>query len=95
MVVTATCGFQVVFSGAASLIESIARGDSDMAVVGLFFGLTFVGGGILSFITHHFIDKMDKAGINKVLMLVIAGLTGVSTLSMVVNIVLNYISFGS
>lgn len=26
---------------------------------------------------------------------VIAGLTGVSTLSMVVNIILNYISFGS
>ena len=66
-----------------------------MAVVGLFFGLTFVGGGILSFITHYFINKLDKAGINKVLMLVIAGLTGVSTLSMVVNIALNYISFGS
>ena len=77
------------------MIESIARGESNLKVVGLFFGLTFVGGGILSFITHYFIDKLDKAKINKVLMLVIAGLTGVSTLSMVVNIVLNYISFGS
>ena len=64
-------------------------------MVGLFFGLTFIGGGILSYITHHFIDKLDKNKINKVLMAVIAGLTGVSTLSMVVNIILNYISFGS
>ena len=64
-------------------------------MVGLFLVLTFVGGGILSYITHYFIDKLDKVKINKVLMLVIAGLTGVSTLSMVINIVLNYISFGA
>ena len=95
MVVSATCGFQVVFSGAASLCEALIKGDITIGVAGFFFLLTFIGGGGLSFITNYFIAKLDRKKINKILLIVIGSLTAVSTLSMVINIVISYLNFGS
>ena len=74
---------------------AITRGDLQLDEVGLFFALNFVGGGIVSFIVQHFLNKLNRKKLNKVVLLVIGLLTAVSTLSMVVNIAISYTSFGS
>lgn len=64
-------------------------------VVGFFFVITFVGGGILSYIVGYFIGKLNRTKVNKILMTIVGTLTGVSALSMVLNIVLGYVNFGA
>ena len=64
-------------------------------MVGFFFLITFIGGGILSYIAGYFIGKLNRTKVNKILMIIVGSLTGVSALSMVLNIVLGYINFGS
>ena len=66
-----------------------------MGEVGLFFVLTFVAGGSVSYIVQVLLERLDQKGKNKAVMLVIGILTAVSALSMVVNIGLSYASFGS
>lgn len=57
--------------------------------------ITLVVGGILSFIASYFLNKLNRAKINKVLLVIIGMITSVSAISMVVNIILGYINFGS
>jgi len=57
--------------------------------------VTFIGGGILSFIAGYFIGKLNRTKVNKILMIIVGSLTGVSALSMVLNIILGYVNFGS
>jgi predicted PurR-regulated permease PerM len=64
-------------------------------VVGFFFLITFVAGGILSYIAGYFINKLNRTKVNKILMIIVGSLTGVSALSMVLNIILGYINFGA
>ena len=64
-------------------------------MVWFFIVLTLVGGGILSFIASYFLNKLNRAKINKVLLIIVGLLTSVSALSMVVNIILGYINFGA
>ena len=64
-------------------------------MVWFFIVLTLVAGGILSFVASYFLNKLDRNKINKVLLIIIGLITSVSALSMVVNIVISYINFGS
>ena len=95
MVVSATVGFQVIFSAAASLIEAIIKKSIDLNDVWFFIVLTLVAGGILSWVASYFLNKLNRSKINKVLLVIIGMITSVSAVSMVVNIVLGYINFGS
>ena len=95
MIASTTCGFQIVFSGAASLVQAIIRGAIDMKVVGFFFGLAFVGGGVITFISNRLMKGLDRQHINMILMGIIGSLTAMSCVALVVNIVISYISFGS
>ena len=95
IVVSATVGFQVIFSAAASLLEAIIKDSIDLDVVWFFIVLTLVAGGILSFIGSYFLNKLNRTKINKVLLIIIGLITSVSALSMVVNIVLSYMNFGA
>ena len=95
IVVSATVGFQVIFSAAASLLEAIIKDSIDLNVVWFFIVITLVLGGILSFIASYFLNKLNRAKINKVLLVIIGLITSVSALSMIVNIVLGYINFGA
>jgi uncharacterized membrane protein YfcA len=95
LVVSATVGFQVVFAAAASLAEALINGKIPVSVVIFFFLLTFVAGGILSFISNYFISKLNRAKVNKIMVGIVGCLTSVSALSMVFNIFLSYSSFGS
>ena len=95
IVVSATVGFQVIFSAAASLLEAIIKDSIDLNVVWFFIVITLVLGGILSFIASYFLNKLNRAKINKVLLVIIGLITSVSALSMIVNIVLGYMNFGA
>ena len=64
-------------------------------MIGFFFGLTFIFGGLLSYITAHIVNKQDRSKINKILMGIVGTLTGISALSMVLNIIISYNNFGS
>ena len=64
-------------------------------VVGFFFMITFVGGGILTYIVSYFVRKLNRTKVNKILMLIVGSLTGTSALSMVLNIALGYVNFGA
>ena len=95
MIASTTCGFQVAFSGAASLVQAIIRGAIDMKVVGFFFGLTFIGGGVVTFISNRLMKGIDRQHINMILMGIVGSLTAMSTLAVIVNIIISYLSFGS
>lgn len=95
VVVTATVGFQVVFSGLGSLCEAFATDSISLEVAGLFFGITFVIGGAFSFLANKIVSKFNLNKVNQTLMLIVGFLTGSSTIGMIINIVLSYASFGS
>ncbi len=94
IVATSTVGYQVIFSSASSLLLAISRNTISLDVVGFFIGITLVGGGCLSFLVSHFINKLNKKRVNIILMAIIGSLTTSSAISMVVNIALGFINFG-
>lgn len=49
----------------------------------------------MSYIVGYFIGKLNRTKVNKILMTIVGTLTGVSALSMVLNIVLGYVNFGA
>ena len=95
IVTSATVGFQVVFAAAASLCESLARGNIIFETVIFFFLLTFVAGGVLSFIAGRLVGKLNRERVNMILVGIVACLTCASAVSMVINIALGYINFGA
>ena len=95
MIASTTCGFQIVFSGAASLVQAIIANSIELKVVGFFFGLALIGGGILTFISNRLMKDFNRSKINKVLMGIIGSLTTMSSISLVINIIISYKSFGS
>ena len=64
-------------------------------MAGLFIGITFIGGGILSFITMTVIKRFSQNKTNQILMLIVGCLTGSSVIALIVNIVLGYKNFGT
>ena len=66
-----------------------------MREVGFYFAINFIGGGIVSFVVQHFLNKLDKKKLNKIVLTVVFLLTAVSSFSTVINIVISYLSFGS
>jgi hypothetical protein len=60
IVTTAIVGFQVIFFASASLAQAIISNSIPLEVVALFIGLTFVGGGILSFLTDKMVSKLKS-----------------------------------
>ncbi len=95
IVVSATVGFQVVFASSASLCQALATDKIELKVAGLFFGITFVGGGLLSYLLSRYIDRMNRDKINICLVGIIMCLTCSSSLSMIANIALGYLNFGA
>ena len=63
--------------------------------MGFFFGLALVGGGILTFISNRLMKDFNRSKVNKVLMGMIGSLTTMSSISLVINIIISYKSFGS
>lgn len=63
-------------------------------MVGFFFGLTFIGGGFLSFIASRLVARLDRNKVNIILVGIVFILTGTSSLMVIVNMILGYISFG-
>ena len=49
----------------------------------------------MSFIALYFINKLNRLKVNKVLMIIVGSLTGVSAISMVINIIISYKNFGA
>ena len=94
IVVSATVGFQVAFSAAAAICQALIQNLIPLEVIGFFFGLSFIGGGLLSYLTLYAVSKLDHSRINKLLMGIVGSLTGISALSMVLNIVISYSNFG-
>ena len=94
IVATATVGYQIIFSAASSLLLAISRNTIALNVVGLFMGITLVGGGCLSFVVRHFVNKLNMKRVNIILMAIIGSLTTSSAISMVVNVTLGFLNFG-
>ena len=94
IIATAIVGYQIIFSSAASLLQAISRNTIPLNVVGLFIGLTFVVGGMLSFIVRHFVNKLNKKRVNIVLMAIIGSIMICSAFSMIANITLGFVNFG-
>lgn len=94
IVATATVGFQVVFGAAASLIQAIATDKIPLSVVGFFFAITFIGGGVLSYVVQQFLKNLEKNKVNKILIGIIGCLTCCSSISMGVNTALEFHMFG-
>lgn len=94
MVVAATVGFQVAFAAAASLCQAIATDNIDLDVVGFFLAITLMLGGFASFMANRFVKRLDRDSVNLILVGIVAGLTSMSAISMVLNILLGYLNFG-
>ena len=94
IVVTATVGYQILFSNSASLLEAFITNEILLSDAGFFIGLTLIGGGILSYISLRLIKKLNQNKTNQVLMLIVGCLTGSSVLALIVNIILSYKNFG-
>ena len=95
IVVSATVGFQLTFSAAAAVCQAIVIGSIPMEVIGLFLGITLLGGGVLSYLAFRWVSRYDRGKINKILVTIVGTLTGMSAISMVVNIIISYSTFGS
>ena len=87
-VVSATVGFQVFFSGAASLAEAFARNEISYETAGFFFAETFVLGGILTLIARWQLEKFSQNKVNQVLMLIVGTLCSTSVVALIANIIL-------
>ena len=88
--VSATVGYQVIFSGLGSLFEAFATDEITLEVAGFFLAITFFLGGILSFIAMKFVKRLNQNKMNQVLMLIVGFLTGGSTIALIANIALSY-----
>lgn len=84
----------MVFAAAASLCQALATDRIEMGVVGLFIGITLIGGGACSYLLGLFVNKMEREKVNMVLVGIVASLTCMSALSMAINVVLGYVNFG-
>ena len=93
--VSAIVGFQLTFSAAAAVCEAIVIGSIPFEVIGLFFGLTLIAGGILSFLLNRWVQSQNRTKINKILVGIVGSLTGMSAISMIINIIISYNTFGS
>lgn len=94
-IVSATVGYQVVFAGSASLVQaSITQSiRSDVAI--LFFLVTFVIGGVLSFLLKKFVGQLEQIKVNLTLLFIVFMLVTVSVLALVASIVMGYLQFGA
>ena len=95
IVVSATVGFQLTFSAAASVCQAVIIDSIPLEVIGLFFGITFIFGGIFSYLLAKWINKFNRSKINKILVLIVGCLTGMSAISMIINIIISYSTFGA
>ena len=85
----------MVFSAAVSLIQAYSKGQLTSAEIGFFLGVTFVAGGLFSFILSVIIKDMKKSTINKILVGIIGCLTCMSAKSMIISTGISYSMFGS
>ncbi len=60
-----------------------------------FFGITFVLGGGLSFLSLRAVKKFNKNKMNQVLMFIVGCLTGTSVIALIANIIISYRDFGA
>ena len=54
-----------------------------------------MGGGALSFLAFRLLSRQDRGRINKILVSIVGTLTGMSAISMIINIIISYNTFGS
>jgi uncharacterized membrane protein YfcA len=94
IVTTAIVGFQVIFFAAASLSQAMANKSLAYNVIGFFILITFIAGGILSFIADKIISRLNRQRVNIALVAIVMSLNIMASLSMLVYIGLSYHFFG-
>ena len=85
----------MLFPASASLAQSLSNNKISIGDAAFLFGIAFIGGGIVTHITSHFIKKMNKNRVNKIVVGIIATLTMVSSICMIINTILSFNTFGS
>lgn len=94
-VISATIGYQIVFSGAASTAEALATGTLQGNVAILFFFETLIIGGIITFILRKIVFRYNKNKVDQVLVLIAFCLATANVFAMIAAIVLGYKQFGA
>ena len=94
-VVSATVGFQITFTGLASLLEAFATDEIGVGVTGLFMVETLVFGGVLTLLARKLLYRYSMVKVNQCLMLIVFSLVSCSSVALVASIVIGYEEFGA